>query len=227
MDFTSAGFTDLAALSSLDDPTRLRLYAVVVEAGRPVGRDDAAAAAGISRSLAAYHLDKLAEQGLLEVEYARPAGRAGPGAGRPAKLYRRSRREFALHAPARDYRLLAELLVRSAAADESGRVREAIERAAFELGASLGEVGDSLEEILRQRGYEPTPAEPALLRLRNCPFDGVAARSPELVCGLNLALIRGILTGLGSEPELAALAPQEGNCCVVLRIPSGRSPAAG
>ena len=67
----AAGLADLAALSALADPTRRRLYGLVVEAGRPLGRDEAVAAVGISRSLAAYHLDKLAEQGLLEVEYAR------------------------------------------------------------------------------------------------------------------------------------------------------------
>src|SRR5881227_3925287 len=125
--------SDLGALSALAEPTRRRLYDFVARSGRRVGREEAAQEAGIARSLAAYHLDRLVEHGLLEVDYARPAGRSGPGAGRPAKLYRRARREFVLRAPARDYRLLAELLVR--AADEKGRaVRASIERAALELG---------------------------------------------------------------------------------------------
>src|SRR5437764_12837474 len=121
MEFSSAPeLADLGPLTSLANPSRRRLYAVVVERGRPVGRDEAAAAVGISRALAAYHLDKLAECGLLEIEYARPPGRDGPGAGRPAKLYRRGAREFALRAPPRDYHLLAELLLPIAAGDQSG-----------------------------------------------------------------------------------------------------------
>jgi predicted ArsR family transcriptional regulator len=214
----AASLSDLAALSALDEPTRRRLYTVVVEAGCPVGRDEAAERVGVGRSLAAYHLDKLAEQGLLEVEYARPPGRSGPGGGRPAKLYRRALREFVLRAPPRDYYLLAEFLVRAAAADVDGVVQAAIERAAIGLGESLGKAGGSLEEILRDRGYEPVLAEPGLLRLRNCPFDAVATRCPEVVCRVNLALIRGILTGLGGDPSLAALAPREHNCCVAVRL---------
>jgi len=77
---------DLESLSSLADPVRRRLYEAVVRSAKPVGRDEAAAAAGVGRSLAAYHLDRLAEEGLLEVSYGRPEGRGGPGAGRPAKL---------------------------------------------------------------------------------------------------------------------------------------------
>ena len=77
--------TDLAALSSLDDPVRRRLYEVVRERTEPVGRDEAAAAAGVGRALAVYHLDKLVEAGLLTASYQRPPGRSGPGPGRSAR----------------------------------------------------------------------------------------------------------------------------------------------
>src|SRR5215472_6966981 len=96
---------DLASLSSLDDPVRRRLYEVVSQRAEPVGRDDAAAAAGIGRALAVYHLDKLVESGLLTATYRRPTGRSGPGAGRPAKLYTRSERDFAVTLPAREYEM--------------------------------------------------------------------------------------------------------------------------
>ncbi len=214
----------LDALGALAEPTRRRLYEFVAQSGRRVGRDEAAQGAGIGRSLAAYHLDKLVEHGLLEVDYARPPGRSGPGAGRPAKLYRRARGEFVLRAPARDYRLLAELLVR--AADETGgAVKEAIERGARDLGRSLGaaarrqggDTGEALRALLHERGYEPAEAEPGMLRLRNCPFDAVASRHPAIVCGLNLALIDGILAGLGRDPASATLAPQDDVCCVAIR----------
>src|SRR5437660_11922747 len=133
----AAELGDVEALSVLGDRTRRRLYEFVAESGRPVGRDECGQATEIGRSLVAYHLDKLVEHGLLEASYARPAGRTGPGAGRPAKLYQNARREFVVWAPARDYRLLAELLVR--AADEAdGEVKAAITRAAREVGYSLG-----------------------------------------------------------------------------------------
>ena len=209
---------DLAALSSLAAPARRRLYAVVVERGRPVGRDEAAAAVGISRSLAAYHLDKLAERGLLEIEYARPPGRDGPGAGRPAKLYRRGEREFALRFPPPGYHLLAELLLRVAADDQTGAAQAAIERAAAGLGERLGASGASLEETLRDRGYEPAMAETGVMRLRNCPFESMAARCPEVVCALNLAFIRGILASSGAEPELATGASPTEGCCVEIAV---------
>jgi predicted ArsR family transcriptional regulator len=188
-----------------------------------MSRDECAQASGISRSLAAYHLDKLLELGLLEAGYARPAGRKGPGAGRPAKLYRCARREFLVQTPARDYQLLAKLLAE--VADWAGEeTRAAIEESAREAGRRVGtaataEPGQAPtpEELLRERGYEPFAAEPGIMRLRNCPFDEIAGRHPALVCGLNLALIEGLLAGLGSDPRSALLAPQKGSCCVAIR----------
>jgi predicted ArsR family transcriptional regulator len=214
-------FGDLVPMSLLAEPGRRRLYRHLSECGRPMGRDELAAAAGIGRSLAAYHLDKLAEHGLLEVDYARPAGRSGPGAGRPAKLYRRSEREFVAGIPPRDYRLLAELLARAAAGDD-GMIGGPIEKAARGLGRSYGEAArglrSTLDDVLRAHGYEPIEAEPGELRLRNCPFDAVAARHPAVVCGLNLALLQGLLEGLGEEPSRAALAPSPVACCVAIRV---------
>jgi predicted ArsR family transcriptional regulator len=225
MEFGSAaGLSDVEALSLLGDRTRRRLYEFVAASSRPVSRDECGQGTEIDRSLAAYHLDKLVEHGLLQGSYGRPAGKTGPGAGRPAKLYRRADREFVFRTPARDYRLLAELVVRAADEDEGG-VRAAIERAARELGQDLaaarrGDPGgreQALQELLRSRGYEPFAAEPGIVRLRNCPFEDIAARHPELVCGLNLALIEGMLAGLGSDAGSALLAPQEGACCVAIR----------
>ena len=131
--------TDLASLSSLDDPVRRRLYEVVCERAEPVGRDEAAGAAGVGRALAVYHLDKLVEAGLLTASYQRPPGRSGPGAGRPAKLYLRSDREFAVTVPPREYELAARLLVQAVEADPSGNSRAALLEAARRLGAELGD----------------------------------------------------------------------------------------
>src|SRR5580700_7517799 len=130
--------TDLASLSSLDDPVRRRLYEVVCERAEPVGRDEAANAAGVGRALAVYHLDKLVESGLLTACYQRPPGRSGPGAGRPAKVYARSDREFAVTVPPREYELAARLLVQAVEADPSARSRTVLAKAARRLGTELG-----------------------------------------------------------------------------------------
>jgi len=132
------GGPDLASLSSLDDPVRRRLYEVVTGQDRPVGRDEAASAAGVGRALAVYHLDKLVESGLLTASYQRPPGRRGPGAGRPAKVYARSDREFAVTVPPREYELAARLLVQAVEADPGDRSRAALAEAARRLGTELG-----------------------------------------------------------------------------------------
>ena len=211
--------TDLASLSSLDDPVRRRLYEVVRERAEPVGRDEAAAAAGVGRALAVYHLDKLVEAGLLAASYQRPPGRSGPGAGRPAKLYVRSDREFAVTVPPREYELAARLLVQAVEADPSGRSRVVLIEAARRLGAELagaaGAAGD-LEGALAGHGYEPRRGEDGVIRLRNCPFHQLAEQHRDVTCGMNLGLIEGILAGLGADGLRPVLDPQPGHCCVVI-----------
>src|SRR5579864_6002297 len=129
---------DLAALSNLADPVRRRLYEYVASQDRPVGRDQAAGAARIGRTLAAYHLDKLAEQKLLTVSYERLGKRRGQGGGRPAKLYSRPPRELMVSVPPRDYLLAGRLLVATAARDANGSTREALAETARALGAEAG-----------------------------------------------------------------------------------------
>ena len=129
----------LAAVSSLDDPVRRSLYEFVSGSAEPVGRDAAAAAAGIGRPLAAYHLDKLVGLGLLSASYQRPAGRGGPGAGRPAKVYARSGNEFAVTVPPREYELAARLLAVAVESDRGAASRAALHDAAQQFGAGLGE----------------------------------------------------------------------------------------
>jgi predicted ArsR family transcriptional regulator len=209
----SPGLDQIAALSALDDPVRRRLYEHVGRSIEPVGRDAAAAAAGVTRSLAAYHLDRLAAEGLLDVAYERRSGRSGPGAGRPAKLYARAEREFSASAPPRDYGVAALLLAEAAASDPSGKTASALRNAAVRRGReSAGEPGD-VAELLTARGYEPYDDD-GVLRLRNCPFHAAARRHPEVVCDMNLALVRGLLEGRDVD---AVLEPAPGRCCVALR----------
>ena len=223
----SPGGQDLASLSSLDDPLRRRLYEVVTSRPGPVSRDEAAAAAGIGRALAVYHLDKLVESGLLTASYQRPPGRSGPGAGRPAKMYARSDREFAVTVPPREYELAARLLVQAVEADPSDRSRTALAGAARRLGTELGSAfrpatgegdaaGRDVKGVLTQQGYEPCCGADGVIRLRNCPFHQLAEQHRELVCGMNLALVEGLVEGLGADGWHPALDPQPGQCCVAI-----------
>jgi predicted ArsR family transcriptional regulator len=186
-----------------------------------------------------YHLDKLVEAGLLTATYQRPPGRSGPGAGRPAKLYTRSDRVFAVTVPPREYELAARLLVQAVEADASGHSRtvllEAARRLGAELvlaggrdgelaghgGADLGQNADrgqnaGLERTLAGHGYEPGRGEDGVIRLRNCPFHQLAEHHREVVCGMNLGLIEGVMAGLGTQGLRPVLDPRPGHCCVAI-----------
>ena len=218
----SPGGPDLASLSSLDDPLRRRLYEVVTSHPGPVSRDEAASEAGIGRALAVYHLDKLVESGLLTASYARPPGRRGPGAGRPAKVYARSDREFAVTVPPREYELAARLLVQAVEADPSDRSRAVLAEAARRLGTELGsaferDAGErDVKGVLTQQGYEPCDGADGVIRLRNCPFHQLTEQHREVVCGMNLALVEGLVDGLGAGGLRPVLDPQPGHCCVAI-----------
>lgn len=226
----------LAALSGLDDPVRGRLYEFVSGCAEPAGRDEAATAAGIGRALAAYHLDKLVGLGLLTAAYRRPAGRGGPGAGRPAKVYARSGREFAVTVPPRKYELAARLLADAVESDAHGKCRAALHDSAKQFGADLGSrsrTGDTgsggarhaMDSALRMHGFEPWQDEDGTVRLRNCPFHQLAARHPDIVCGMSLALIEGLVAGLGASGMQPVLDPQPGRCCVAIGSTGPAGPA--
>lgn len=213
----------LAQLCSLDDHTRRRLYDFVAAQPEPVSRDTISSALDIDRSLAAYHLDKLVDNGLLTASFARPEGRTGPGAGRPAKHYARAAAEVHVSLPARDYRLVAELLARAVGADDAGAVRAALHAAAAQYGRGLGaDAANELTTVVRRHGYEPY-RDGDVLRLRNCPFHSIAREHVELVCGMNLALMRGLLTALGEDDNAdAVLDPAPDRCCVAFIDTSDR-----
>ena len=225
---------DLEVIGALAEPTRRALYEVVADHGDWMGRDAAADALGLERATAAHHLDRLAADGLLEVDYQRLSGRKGPGAGRPAKLYRRARRDVGVSLPPRDYELAGRLL--AAAADRSRREGTDIDTA---LDATAGDegrsIGDDIRSRLRgrearkvavrrqavmaalaERGFEPRVAEDGTVVLRNCPFHQLAQQYTELICGMNECLLTSALEAVGDTGLEARLEPEEGLCCVKL-----------
>jgi predicted ArsR family transcriptional regulator len=225
----------LASVAALSEPTRRAVYDWVAGRGDWVGRDATARAVGIERGTAAHHLDRLAADGLLETDYRRLTGRRGPGAGRPAKVYRRADREVSVSLPPRDYELAGRMLAAAVARAraEGVPIDAAVEAVSTAEGRRLAaEIAPALRQLrardrdgrrsavlagLEQEGYEPAVADDGVVVLRNCPFHRLAEQETELICGMNLCLIRGALEALDDVGLDARLEPEPGRCCVTLR----------
>jgi predicted ArsR family transcriptional regulator len=216
------------SIAALGEPVRRELYRYVVAQGSPTGREQAATAVGIPHHVAKFHLDRLVADGLLEVEYARPPGRSGPGAGRPAKLYRRAAQDISVSLPDRRYDLAGRVLAEAItiAMRDAAPLADALREAAGATGRHIGaEASQSIDrtrdridtviEVLARNGYEPRTAERDVI-LANCPFHSLAETYTQLVCGMNVHLIGGFLEGLGAPELRARLEPGEGRCCVAI-----------
>lgn len=215
----------IGSVAALGDPVRRRLYEYVVAQADAVGREQAAEGAEVPAHTARFHLDRLVDEGLLEVEHRRLSGRSGPGAGRPAKLYRRAGIEVAVSLPPRSYDLVARVLASAVERSLDGApLAAALAVAAHEEGRSVAQrvtlTGDEVErtrEVLAGQGFEPTPVDDGLV-LRNCPFDALASTHTELVCGVNRDFVGGVVDGLGCRHARAELDPGEDRCCVRVRM---------
>ncbi|CAN5738201.1 helix-turn-helix domain-containing protein [soil metagenome] len=227
--------SNTAVLAVLDDDLRRRIFLFVRAQGLPVTREGVAQEVGISRKLAAFHLDKLVEKGLLNHHYARPPGKGGPGAGRPAKVYEPSAMTIEISVPPRQYELAGRLLLDGVTNQPEGMsATESTNAAALAQGSELGKRASSVrglrhpgpertlaaaEEILGEQGFEPFRETQGVLALRNCPFHALAQQSPEVMCGMNRSFIEGIVRGLGNENVQVVLEPEDGHCCVKLCSP--------
>lgn len=208
----------------LAEPMRRAVYRYVAASGGQVSRDDAADALSIPRHVAKFHLDRLETAGLLDVEYRRPEGRSGPGAGRPTKWYRSVHDDLSASVPERHYDVMGEMLAAAIdAADSSGiDLSVQLSTAAEASGRRVGAAAEHAEVALTATGYEPRETADGVV-LDNCPFHQLAERHTELVCGINLAFVRGILGAVEDDDGYSArLDPCEGRCCVVLDRVSAR-----
>jgi predicted ArsR family transcriptional regulator len=220
------GVDDLMALALLAEPARRQLYELVRSRDDPVGREEAARALGISVKLAAFHLDRLAEAGLLDVSYRRLTGRVGPGAGRPAKLYRASPRRLSVTIPPTNYELASQLMATAlSGTPASGGGPKAVQHAAASYGRRLGEGiraqfrskrsrRAALTERLTDLGFEPQQVDSKEMVLRNCAFAGLAGSHRDLVCGMNAALVGGVIEGAELTTLGVVGGPSETTCCV-------------
>jgi predicted ArsR family transcriptional regulator len=211
------------AVSALVDPVRRALYDYVRRGRHPVTREEAANAVDISRNLAAFHLDKLVEVGLLGTHYEAP-GEQPRGRGRTPKVYEAAGRGVELTVPERHYELVGTILADAIATDASD-ARAAANARAAELGRGIGAATGPFERTgeaeaattaLTDLGYEPRRSGDEIV-LDNCPFHALATRQTELICGINLAFVDGLLGGLGCDALAAELRPRPDGCCVRVR----------
>jgi predicted ArsR family transcriptional regulator len=219
---------NVTGIGVLAEPVRRRLYRFVCSQDQPVSRDQAAQAVGIARHKAKFHLDRLEAEGLLEADYVRLTGRSGPGAGRPAKRYRRGTKEFAVTLPARDYELAARIM--ADAITESTRTHtpildavngiaavygSAVAAAARDHGSSADAALEIVVRVLTEHGYEPRRADATVI-LANCPFHALAADHTDLICRLNHSLLAGFADALAADLLEARLERGENRCCVIV-----------
>ena len=220
----------ILAVAALADTLRQRMYWFIRGSRRPVTRDEAAASVGISRKLAAHHLDKLVGVGLLRAHY-EPVGGVRR-VGRTPKVYEPTGRDLQISIPSRHHEVLADVLIEAILTEDAAETaRQAAQRVARERGRQLGvterrhvragRLGAEraltlAADALQQCGFEPERVRPDSVRLRNCPFHPLAAKAPELVCEINHAYINGLIDGLDAATVAAVLSPRSGECCVEL-----------
>lgn len=222
---------DIGRVAALADDLRKGIYFFARKSPGGMRREDIAREFGISRKLAAFHLDKLAEKGLLTYHYARLPGRSGPGAGRPPKVYQPSDIQMEVSLPERRYDLVGTLLVDAVQSDgKGGSANHRAKVTSYESGSRLGRqvrqkrrlrptgaerALSVASDVLEEYGYEPSRSE-GEVTLRNCPFHALSQHAPDLVCRMNHAFIEGLVRGLGNDSVKVELAPTAGQCCVQL-----------
>jgi predicted ArsR family transcriptional regulator len=211
-----AGIDQTAAIAALRDPARRALFDAVARSNTAVSIDEVVRATGTPKSTAALHLDRLVELGVLVVAFERRSGKSGPGAGRPAKVYRAADVEIATSIPARDYELMGEVLAGALEVAEATRVPigDAVHTVAAARGTAILARHGDLHGALAAVGYEPAVGEDGVVRLGNCPFHRLAGAHPDLVCRANLALVSALAAD--DDGCDAVLAPAPGRCCVLL-----------
>jgi predicted ArsR family transcriptional regulator len=211
-------------VAALIDPVRRALYEHVRRQKHPVSREEAADAVSVSRTLTAFHLDKLVDVGLLRARYEAPSGKRGRG--RTPKVYEASADGLNLTIPARQYELAGQILA-DAIAESPNDTSAEVRRQAFQRGQQIGQSARPGSEdrvvgpaeackALAEMGFEPRMGQEMLLD--NCPFHALAQRRRELICGLNQAFVEGLLSGLGAHALQARLVPRAGACCVTVTV---------
>jgi predicted ArsR family transcriptional regulator len=173
-----------------------------------VTRGQAAAAVGVARRKAKFHLGRLEAEGLLEADYVRLTGRTGPGAGVPPSATAEVAASSPLVFRLRDYKLAGHIMAE--ATSESARtgtpILDALNGAAAAHGAAIAATSadhpsgsdaalDFAVRILTEQAYEPRRIDRTVV-MANCPFHRLAVSQTDLVCHLNHSLLSGFVNSI-------------------------------
>jgi len=211
----------IRAIAALDDDLRRGMYEFIRAARRPVTRDEAAAAVGISRKLAAFHLDKLVAAGTLRARY-QPADGIRR-VGRAPKVYEPSGTDIRVSIPPRSHDILAGILLDAMVREGRGEnALDAAQRVARDRGEQIGAAERQRVRPGRLGAERALTLASRLLAERG--FEPLSARATDLVCGLNLAFLTGMVDGLEASSVEAVLDPRAGECCVELRVRASPPP---
>jgi predicted ArsR family transcriptional regulator len=209
-------------MAALRDPTRRRILLSFYD--NPAHRtiDEVATSAGVHRTVAFQHLERLAALGYLATD------RRHGLRGKPAKVYRLARGPIELSHPARLHRQLADLLAQ--ALDRMGSAGRAASRnAGRDFGGSLGvqRVAPDLEEALvplaALGGRYVLEPEGALVAI-NCVFREACVGAPQVVCGLHAGMLEGVLAAAGQPHTVVPLGPRPGDGCAFAMEPKVPAP---
>jgi predicted ArsR family transcriptional regulator len=218
--------------SALGDPTRRAIYIAVRESAEPLTTSNIAELFGIHPNVARHHLDRLADDGYVKVSHRRPGGKAGPGAGRPAKCYEASNKEVSVHFAPRRFEMLVDMLIRvldQVAPNNVAEVAESVGRAyGAELAAEIGApeqpgyegAVQAVAKALTGLGFSVDPdVEGQQLLTSHCPFGEAATSHPEVICSLDRGIVSGLFGGLAydCQPVLIPHTDLDAEC--VTRVP--------
>lgn len=196
-------------VGALQDPTRRGILLSFYDDPAPRTVDEVAAQAGVHRTVAFQHLERLASLGYLATSQRRGVP------GKPANLYALAAGPLELHHPARQFAVLAGLL--ASGLEELGDAGIAAARAAGRRHAALlcTDPAPTPEAALRPLAllggsYE---VDGDRVLARNCVFREACASAPHVVCQLHAGMIEGALEGAGQARGVEALGATETAPC--------------
>lgn len=208
----------LAAVASLGDPVRKKLFELVRDSGHALSRDDCAVALDLPKSTIRAHLDRLVEEQLLLVEFRKMGERTGPGSGRPTKLYTAAHSEISASVPPRHYDLAASLLAAAVqhSIDTGMDIEKSLAQVAYQEGQRMGAAAGDIHQLLHSAGYSPEPDGEGGTIMANCPFHRLSQDHTGVVCSLNGSLLSGALEGCGDQRHDLAPDANISHCCARL-----------
>jgi predicted ArsR family transcriptional regulator len=197
------------AINALQDRTRRRILLDFYVQQPEWTVDDAAKAAGVHRTVAHGHLERLVALGYLVV------GQRRGKSGKPANLYRLAGQQIDFSFPVRRFARLAGLLAEGLQTRGDDGI-EAAREAGRRYGASLvSKPADSAQSVLRELaplGADYVIADNEVLA-RNCIFREACAGAGAVVCELHAGLLEGAFQQAGLAVRTESLRKYEERGC--------------